>query len=330
MYTKAYFLVFLSLLCLTACNSSSEKISSESSIELKSSPEPNADSLYAFVEKQVAFGPRVPNTEAHAQAADWLVDTFKKYGGAVTVQAFETQVYDGIKVNLKNIIASFQPEVKKRILLAAHWDTRPFADKDETDNYAPFQGANDGGSGVAVLLEVARIMANQEKPSVGVDIILFDGEDWGEHKEEGTVDLPVGLDSWYCLGSQHWSKNKHKANYSAYYGILLDMVGAPNSTFHYDGISEQNAGRVLNRTWDIAHQLGFQKYFKKSPGPQNLTDDHKYVNRDARIPMINVIDYKEDTYFGTYHHTQADNLDNISGQTLAAVAKVVLTVLYNE
>lgn len=330
MYRKAHFFLFFSLLLIVACDSSSEKSASQSLPELQPSPQPNADSLYAFVKKQVNFGPRVPNSEAHENTANWFVKTFEQYGGRVSVQKFETQVYDGTRVTLKNIIVAFQPEVKKRILLAAHWDTRPFADKDENDSYAPFQGANDGGSGVAVLLEVARIMALQKKPTVGVDIILFDGEDWGEHKDEEMVDLPVGLDSWYCLGSQHWSKNKHQANYSAYYGILLDMVGAPDATFYYDGISEQNAGRVLDRTWNIAHQLGYQKYFKKAPGPQDLTDDHKYVNRDARIPMINVIDYKEDTYFGTYHHTQVDNLDNISPETLAAVAKVVLAVLYNE
>ena len=146
------------------------------------------------------------------------------------------------RVSLTNIIGSFNPEQKKRILLAAHWDTRPFADKDTENLNGPLDGANDGASGVGVLLEVARVINENEGPNVGVDIIFFDGEDWGDG--EGSVPPPTdGKESWWCLGSQYWSKNKHIPNYSAYYGILLDMVGAPNATFYYDGVSQQNAAR---------------------------------------------------------------------------------------
>ncbi len=302
-------------------------------LSLKEAPESNKDSLYQFVQSQVDFGPRVPNTEAHAEAADWFVSKFESYGASVTVQEFTDNIYDGTEVRLKNIIASFNPEVKKRILLAAHWDTRPFGDKDPEDDMVAIDGANDGGSGVAVLLEIARIISGQNGPAVGVDMILFDGEDWGEHqvRSEGINPRDFGKEAWYCLGSQYWSKNKHKANYTAYYGILLDMVGAEGSTFYYDGESQRNAGRILEQTWNIAHELGYEQYFIKSMGMQYMTDDHVFVNKYARIPMIDIIDYRANSdNFGPYHHTRDDNMSVISKDVLSAVANVVLTVLYNE
>ncbi|HEY9116476.1 MAG TPA: M28 family peptidase, partial [Roseivirga sp.] len=214
----------LVLSMIVSCGSSGGNMK-ESSVEvnLKEAPKPNADSLLAFVQKQVDFGPRVPNTEPHQKAANWFVSKFESYGGNVTVQEFKDNVYDGTEVNLKNIIVSFNPSVKKRILLAAHWDTRPFGDKDAENDMIPIDGANDGASGVGVLLEVARVINSSTAPSVGVDMILFDGEDWGEHqvKSGGKNPRDFGKDSWYCLGSQYWSKNKHNPNYSAYYGILL-------------------------------------------------------------------------------------------------------------
>lgn len=327
---KNTILLVVAVIIVSACgggNSNSEKTKTA---PLKPAPQSNADSLYAFVEKQVAFGPRVPNTEAHTKTAEWYQQKFESYGASVMVQEFEDYIYDGTKVNLKNVIASFYPEKKKRILLAAHWDTRPFADKGDENKDKPIDGANDGGSGVAVLLEIARVLSANNAPNVGVDIILFDGEDWGEHEDIGQVELPAGKESWWCLGSQYWSKNKHKANYTAYYGILLDMVGAKDATFYYDAVSQQNAGRVMNKVWDLAHELGYQSYFKKSLGATGIMDDHVFVNKHARIPMIDILDFRPDTFFGDYHHTQADNMDIISKETLKAVTQVVLTTLYNE
>ena len=152
-------------------------------------------------------------------------------------------------------------------MLSAHWDTRPFADQDADDKYAAIDGANDGASGVAVLLEVAgQISLNGI--SIGIDFILFDGEDWGEHNEEQGTSLRDGLDSWYCLGSQYWSKNKHRANYSAYYGILLDMVGAKDAQFFYDGVSKQYAARILDKVWTTA--IDHQEMFVKADGFMRL------------------------------------------------------------
>lgn len=294
-------------------------------------PTINADSAYAFVQQQVDFGPRVPNSKAHKEAARWFKQKFESYGAAVTMQEFTDNVYDGTKVELTNVIASFYPEKKKRILLAAHWDTRPFSDQGEEDKYAAIDGANDGGSGVGVLLEIARVLSLNTAPNVGVDIILFDGEDWGEHNEDSGESLSPGKKSWWALGSQYWSKNKHKSNYSAYYGILLDMVGAPDATFFYDSVSQENAGRILQNVWGIADRLGYGAMFKKQLGFAGIIDDHVYVNEDARIPMIDIIDYRESTNsFTPAWHTEDDNMDNISKETLAAVTNLLMTVLYNE
>ena len=212
-----------------------KKETSETPLRVVNVPRFNGDSAYYFVEKQVKFGPRVPNSVAHRVTGDYLIDQLKKYGAVVKVQEFEGTTFDNQRLKLRNIIAAFNPKIQKRILLAAHWDTRPFADKDSTKKDPPFDGANDGASGVGVLLEIARQLG-KNPPSAGVDIILFDGEDWGE--KDGTSDgipPPFGLQAWWCLGSQYWAKNK--GNYSAYYGILLDMVGAKGSRFFREGHS---------------------------------------------------------------------------------------------
>lgn len=327
------FLLLILSVASVSCGSQGGNSSSKvQTVELKQAPKPNGDSLLMFTQKQVDFGPRVPNTKAHSEAADWFVEKFEGYGGRVTVQEFTDRVYDGTEVQLKNIFAAFNPNAKKRILLAAHWDTRPFGDKDPNNDMVEIDGANDGASGVSVLLEVARIISTN-MPSVGVDMILFDGEDWGEHESSkfGADPNDFGKKSWYCLGSQYWSKNKHKANYSAYYGILLDMVGAEGATFFYDGASKQYASRTLEQTWNIAHQLGYEKYFVKQVGFGGIIDDHVFVNEVARIPMIDILDYRADeSGFGDYHHTEKDNMEIISKETLSAVAHVVLTVLFNE
>ena len=334
-YILVVFLFSLLLACENGDKSNRNKYDSNranSSVnELRPSPKSNPDSLFWFVKKQVDFGPRVPNTEAHSKAADWFVQKFEQYGAQVQVQKFDAQVYSGTNVELKNIIASLNPNAAKRILLAAHWDTRPFADHDDDDTYASLDGANDGGSGVAVLLELARII-NQNQLEIGVDMILFDGEDWGEHHGEQDTKLREGLDTWWCLGSQYWSNNKHKANYSAYYGILLDMVGAKEATFFYDSISKQNASRILDKVWSTAHSLGYEELFIKADGFQGIIDDHVYVNKYANIPMIDIIDYRPNgaVGFSPTWHTQNDNLQNIEKATLEKVANVLLSVLFNE
>ncbi|ELR72223.1 Aminopeptidase Y (Arg, Lys, Leu preference) [Fulvivirga imtechensis AK7] len=293
-------------------------------------PNFNPDSAYHFIKTQVDMGPRVPNTAAHKEAGDYFIATLQSYGAEVQTQEFEATTFDNEKLYLRNIIASFNPGKKKRVLLAAHYDTRPFADKDKERPNEPIAGANDGASGVGVLLEVARVISTNRPPDIGIDIIFFDGEDWGE-TEGSTRTAPAnGTDSWWCLGSQYWSKNKHKKGYSAYYGILLDMVGAKGAQFPMEDTSLYYARSIVEKVWDRAAKLGFSSYFvRKQPG--GITDDHSFVNKYANIPMIDIVHYDPATgYFGDFHHSHKDDMDIISKETLEAVGQTLLAVLYYE
>lgn len=295
---------------------------------MASAPTFNADSAYSFVAKQVAFGPRVPNTKAHEQTGDYLVATLKEYGFTVTEQKFVATTYDGKKLNARNIIGSYQPQAAKRIMLASHWDSRPFADEDSIRKTQPVPGANDGASGVGVLLEIARVLHEaQNQPNLGVDIVFFDAEDWG--KSGLTTD---GNYAGFCLGSRYWAENRHIPNYTAYFGILLDMVGAQNATFPKEGYSTKNAGEVVRNVWNTASQLGYSTYFIDQQGPA-ITDDHVPVIEVAKFPMIDIIHTRVNdlsrTFFDDWHTTE-DDMDNIDPKTLKAVGQTVLQVLYNE
>lgn len=294
-------------------------------------PQFNADSAYAYIEKQVSFGPRVPNTAEHRQAGDYLIQKFEELGAQVEVQAFEAEAFDGTTLSLRNIIASYNPSANKRVLLAAHWDTRPFADKDSDESKwrEPIAGANDGGSGVGVLLEIARQIQANDDPQVGVDIILFDGEDYGEPEFMDENQKQRNKIYW-CLGSQYWAQNKHTRNYTAFFGILLDMVGAEGAQFYREGYSREMAPSVIKRVWGWAHELGHGRFFKyKNSEP--IIDDHLYMNQGG-VPSIDVIDYDpaSDFYFGDYHHTHEDDMSIISRETLKAVGETVLHTVYHE
>ncbi len=290
-------------------------------------PDFNADSAYAYVAAQVAFGPRVPGTEAHQACANWLSEKLESFGGMVTIQDFKTRVYTGKIYSGKNIIAAFNPEAKKRIMLSAHWDSRPYADydDDEANHRKPIDGANDGASGVGVLLEIARIL-QQQSPAVGVDIFFWDLEDYGEHRE----DMGSHQNSW-GLGSQYWSKNPHKPGYRAAFGILLDMVGAANPTFYREYYSNMYAPAVVDKVWKIAASMGYQNYFiNQAEGV--VMDDHYYINTIAGIPTIDIIHYNPASKNGFFPqwHTQGDNMDIIDKSTLKMVGNVVAKVVYQE
>ncbi|MGK7389619.1 MAG: M28 family peptidase [Candidatus Cyclobacteriaceae bacterium M2_1C_046] len=324
------------LLGLSGCEADkrekARKMEEEKEEKIVDVPDFNPDSAYNFIKRQVDYGPRVPNTEGHALTAAYLKEKLNEYGAEVVAQEFTAYTFDGNQVQLQNIIASFYPEKKKRILLGAHWDTRPFADKDPDYKEDPIEGANDGGSGVGVLLEIARILGTAEiKPDVGIDIILFDGEDYGDIEGMDIKDPQDGFyESWWALGSQYWSQRKHDPNYSAFYGILLDMVGARGSTFYQEGVSMEYAPSVVRKVWDRADRLGYGHIFidKKKPG---ITDDHLFVNKHAGIPMINIVHYDPKFgYFGDYHHTHKDNMDLISRDILEAVGETVLHTIYYE
>ncbi|MBC7425809.1 MAG: M28 family peptidase [Bacteroidia bacterium] len=281
-------------------------------------PDFNSDSAYSLVAKQVAFGPRVPGTAQHLKCFNFMKDYLLKYSDTVYFQYGTTKTFDNTIIPIKNIIASFNPQSKDRVLLFTHWDTRPFADQDTKDVKLPILGANDGGSGTAILMEMARLFKTQ-KPGIGVDLIFFDSEDWGGGEMEDS----------YCLGSQYWGKNQHVPNYTARFGILLDMVGAPGATFGHEQFSEQFRS-VIDKVWNAAADKGYSNYFTNYfHGP--ITDDHFYVNKYTGIPVIDIIHYDQHTNrFGKYWHTHDDNMNAIDKQTLKAVGETLMKVVYEE
>ena len=319
--------IFLLLYCLLfACSTEPEQQTKEVPKAKIEVPIFNPDSAYHFVEKQVSFGPRVISSAPWKNCAIWLEKKFKTYTPNVIVQEAPITTYDGKKHTLKNIIASFSPEKNNRIALFAHWDSRHIADHDTKNQDAPILGANDGGSGVGVLLELAR-QFSIKNPNIGVDIILFDAEDYGQPEDSK---FPIMQDSW-CLGSQHWSKNPHKPNYYARYGILLDMVGAKNATFRKEEISSYYAPNILEKVWRKANQLGYGNHFVFENAKQ-IVDDHLYVNQITSIPTIDIIEYDPATEsnFNKHWHTHKDDMDNIDKNTLNAVGQTLLEVIYNE
>lgn len=287
------------------------------------------DSAYAYIEKQVSFGPRVPGSAAQRKCADWISAQFRAFGYEVTEQKFTGVLYDKRTVPGINLIASYKPEAAKRILLAAHWDSRAISDHDPDVKNKPIDGANDGASGVGVLMEIARNLV-KDSATVGVDFILFDVEDWGAPDSyTDPVTHPYG---GYCLGSEYWSQNLHKPGYSPLYGILLDMVGASGAQFHHEEYSFYFAPTIVSKVWSTASQLGFSQYFINRKGG-GVTDDHVPVNQHAKIPMIDIIDYRMDSTGGGFFphwHTTGDKLSAIDKQTLKAVGQTVMHVVYQE
>lgn len=284
----------------------------------------NGDSAYMFVEKQVVFGPRVPNSLGHENCGRYLESVLRMCSDDVVVQNFNARVYTGDVLSGKNYVASFAPDKTKRILLMAHWDSRHIADRDSVvaNRVKPVLGANDGASGVGVLLEMAMLMKDNPPP-VGVDIVLFDLEDYGPTESDEGSDLE------WCLGSQYWSNNPHKLGYKAQYGILLDMVGDINSTFYVEGFSKYYAESIVKKVWGIARDMGYDNYFKKEDGGY-ITDDHLFVNRIAGIPSINIVNTKRDNEgsFAKYWHTTHDDMENIDKSVLQAVGDVLVRVVY--
>ncbi len=288
----------------------------------RSVPEYSSDNAYQYIVNQVNLGPRVPNTDAHREAIQLYNRHFREFAGnnAVFVQSFKTEVY-GDSLSLYNLIASFGTEHSDRILLAEHWDSRPRGEEDPSNPDAPIPGADDGASGVAMLMEFAKIFSENELP-IGVDIILFDGEDYG---------MPSDLDN-YFLGSRYWGNNPPVPGYSPRFGILLDMVGGVNAIFPKEGYSMQFAPNLVNEIWSIAEEFEYDNLFIDERGGR-ISDDHIVVEQLTGIPMINIIHHRLDesgnVNFPPYWHTQEDNLDIIDEDVMQAVGDVLLELIYN-
>lgn len=282
----------------------------------------NADSAYHFLVQQVSFGPRIPNSEGHRETKEYLLDKLAGYAGrrSVYAQDFNHRGYGGDTLQLSNIIAAFNVSSSDRIMLCAHWDTRPRADEDPTDPDKPIPGADDGASGVALLLELARLMSEQA-PAIGVDIVLFDGEDYGRKGDLGQ----------YFLGSRYWGNNPPVKNYRPRFGILVDMVGGENPLFPKEQYSMKFAPELVNEVWSIADEKGYGSIFVDETGAA-ISDDHVVINRLLNIPTIDIIRHDPkggEAGFAPYWHTHKDNLDIIDKRTLQAVGDVLAELIYN-
>jgi Zn-dependent M28 family amino/carboxypeptidase len=287
----------------------------------------------------MAFGPRVPNSKAHNDCAVWLIQQLRAKGAKVELQRGQMPDYRGNMQQIYNIIAHFStPEIasRPRILLGAHYDTRPWCDEEENyaDRYYNVPGANDGASGVGVLLEIGRQLGQRIADSTlrtPVDIVLFDVEDMG------TPRFYTGMereDTW-CLGSQLWATNyvknegvKDLKSERYRFGIVLDMVGAPDASFPRELYSTQYAKNYQQQIWRAAEQLGYGTLFNQQQS-YPITDDHYYVNYIAGIPCVDIIHYdiRNATGFASWWHTRNDDMSNISRSTLQAVGEVVMSQL---
>ncbi|MDA1335568.1 MAG: M28 family peptidase [Bacteroidetes bacterium] len=294
-----------------------------------SAPAFNGDSAYAYVANQVEFGPRVPNSDSHVACGDWLAAELTRHGAEVIEQPGRVRAFDGTVLEIRNIIGQYRPENPERIMLFAHWDTRPFADKDTIRIREPIDGANDGASGVGVLLEIARILGQDTTLDVGIDIMFFDAEDYGA-PEWAKPNVNSAL-TW-CLGSQFWANQPHRIGYRAKYGILLDMVGAENAVFNKEGTSMAYAPSLVRKIWSSAAYLGYQNFFQTNVTPETI-DDNLFISEFAGIPSANIVHYQVEVIpmgYGPFHHTHADNLEIISKTTLEAVGNTVLHVVWND
>lgn len=270
--------------------------------EVPEFPAFNADSAFALLERQVAFGPRVPGTAGHAAQLDWMTDYLRQRADTVWLQRFEHEALSGATVPMTNVMARFQPGMTDRILLAAHWDTRPMADQDSdaTRKDEPIPGANDGASGVAVLLQLADVLSSHSPP-LGVDIILFDGEDYGPGE--------------MYLGARYFASNL-PAGYRPLYGILIDMVGDRSPQYLVEPFSQQYAPEVVQRVWDVAEQIGYGNMFLRRNGIA-VQDDHIPLN-EAGIRTIDIIDFDY-----PYWHTHDDTVEHTGPEGLGAVGSVL-------
>lgn len=317
---KFYYLFF----CLIIGLACSKKEGAGLQFEKKNRVVPtfSADSAYQFINDQVDFGPRVPNTYGHVETRKYLERKLRKYAGSGSVfsQEFEAQGYSET-LKMANIIAAFNTSSIDRIMLCAHWDTRPRADEDSVRIGDYILGADDGGSGVGVLLELARIFS-ENPPPVGVDIVLFDGEDYGV---QGDIDK-------YFLGSRYWSLNPPVPGYQPRFGILLDMVGAKDAEFPKEEYSKLYAPNLQNEVWKIAAEKGYGNFFLDKKGAA-ITDDHYIVNENTEIPMIDIINHRElkegESVFPEHWHTHQDDMPIISKETLKSVGDVLLELIYN-
>lgn len=288
-----------------------------------------ADSAMAYCQAQCDFGPRTMNSKAHDLCEEWIINKFKGFGLDVETQKADLTGWDGTKLHSTNIIAHFNPQAERRILICAHWDSRPWADNDpdSTNWRKPVLAANDGASGVGVMLEVARLLQNDTTLAIGVDLVCFDAEDygtpqWAEKNEDS--------EKTWALGAQYWAKNLPEG-YNPQFGILLDMVGGQGAKIYQEHFSLRYAASIVDKVWSAARHAGFGSVFANEVGG-GVTDDHIPVN-EAGIPTVDIIPFYPDcrqSSFGPTWHTINDDMEHLDSNTLKAVGQTLIQVIYSE
>ena len=324
---------------LSACGnktkqgSTTENSSTETVETAVATPAFSADSAYAFCESQCQFGPRIMNSEAHEQCGAWIVSKFRSYGMNIIEQRATLRGYDGTSLLSNNIIAQYRPELTDRVMLCAHWDSRPWADNDpdSTNWRKPVLAANDGASGIAVMLELARLLSEDSithHPSpitskIGIDFICFDAEDWGTPQWSDVEDDG----NTFALGAQYWAAHPHQSGYKPRFGILLDMVGGQNARFYQESYSLHYADDLVQRVWKAAQTAGYSGFFPREEGGA-INDDHVPVNQTAHIPCIDIIHHLPNIGFGPTWHTLQDDMQHIDRTTLKAVGQTLVQFLW--
>jgi glutaminyl-peptide cyclotransferase len=278
--------------------------------DAKGPSEFNGTTAFTYVERQMAFGPRIPNTPGHQKTGDWLLAELRARADTVVVQEFRQVTSKGVTLQLRNFLARFRPLATDRVLFVAHWDTRPVAEK--SPNLAaqrmPTPGANDGASGVAVLLGVADAL-KAKAPTIGVDLLFVDGEDYGDFTDSTET----------LLGSRYFA-NHLPPGYTTLFAVVFDMVGDKDLQILQEGYSVSGAPEVVQRVWRIAEQRGYGRVFVNRAG-EALTDDHVPLQR-VGIRAIDVIDFDF-----PYHHTTEDTIDKVSAESLQIVGDVAVALV---
>jgi Zn-dependent M28 family amino/carboxypeptidase len=291
----------------------------------------DAKAAMSYAQAQVDFGPRVPGTPAHEKAGDWIVSEMKKRSDSVVVQSWTQTTAKGDKLPMRNILARINPSATQRVLYVTHWDTRPTADNDANlgARAQSFAGANDGASGVGLFMALADLW-KKTPPSVGVDLLFVDGEDWGSFDPDSAGNYPDAL-----FGSQYFANNLPSPDYKPLYGVLFDMIGDADLQIYQEANSVQNAPEVVRKVWDTANDLGYSRYFMNEVG-EAVTDDHMPLLKNG-LRVIDVLDIQygplPSSHNGythaspDYHHTSQDTMDKISAHSLQVVGDVAATLV---
>lgn len=284
----------------------------------------DADSAMSYAAQQVAFGPRVPGTASAQKAGDWIVTMMRQRADTVIEQRFTHRTAAGRELPMRNILARFNPGAAQRILYLTHWDTRPTADNDPIlgNRGMPIPGANDGASGVGLFIALGDAL-KRTPPTVGVDLLFVDGEDYGKSFAAPFRDV--------LIGSQYFAANLPSADYRPLFGVLWDMIGDANLNLLQEGNSMRQAPEVVSRVWTKAADLGYQRYFIPRGG-QDVTDDHiPLLEKGLRVINVVDIDYgplDEDGYANpNHHHTMQDTMDKLSAKSLQVVGDVALALI---